>query len=187
VITTRRVLCSRIRERFRRSGAWSSPPWKGGVGGGCRRGTRRRVPGWLLPCQLGSRARRCSIREYGPAFAPQPFVTYHVAFRLRVLPAVDLNDELCLAAGEICDVRADRKLSREPGPIARQQMPDFAFLRGGRGTQRSCASGECGFYALGHCLDAVRGALCAPTPSPSLPGRGTYASISSSSSALARD
>ena len=66
--------------------------------------------------------------KYGPAFAPQPFVTYHVAFRLRVLPAVDLNDELCLAAGEICDVRADRKLSREPGPIARQQMPDFAFL-----------------------------------------------------------
>jgi hypothetical protein len=66
--------------------------------------------------------------EYGPAFSAQPFVPHGVALAVGVLTAIDLDDELGLAAGKIDDVWADRQLACEFGPVTREQSPYLAFF-----------------------------------------------------------
>ena len=82
-----------------------------------------------------------------PAFAAQPFVAHFVAFGFRMLPAVDLDYEPRRATGEIGDVRADRQLPRKLGPVAREEVPDLAFLGRCVRPQGTGAFGDLDFYA----------------------------------------
>ena len=50
---------------------------------------------------------------------------------LCMLAAIKLDDEIGFPTGEVGDVRADRKLPREFGPIAGQQLPHLALFRRG--------------------------------------------------------
>jgi hypothetical protein len=56
-----------------------------------------------------------------------------VRFGLRVLPAVQLDDQPRLPACEIDDERADRELAGEFRPVAMKQVPDRALGIGGAG------------------------------------------------------
>lgn len=56
----------------------------------------------------------------GPTLIVEPFVAYLVALRLRMLPSINLDDEPCLPARQIRDVRTNRQLSRELRSVSRQ-------------------------------------------------------------------
>jgi hypothetical protein len=53
-----------------------------------------------------------------------------ITFRIRMLAAINFNDQLRLATGEIRDVWANRQLSSELGPIPGEQFPNLALLAG---------------------------------------------------------
>ena len=54
-----------------------------------------------------------------PAVLGKPLIAHDITFRSRVLPAIGA------AAGEIDDVRADRKLAGELGPVAERSAQIF--------------------------------------------------------------
>ena len=55
--------------------------------------------------------------EHGPSLLGEPLIADNVPLGLRVLTAVDFDDQLCLAAREIHDVRPYRQLPRELRPV----------------------------------------------------------------------
>jgi hypothetical protein len=60
----------------------------------------------------------------------QPLISRSVALAFGVLPAIDFYHQLGSATGEIRDVRTDRQLSRELGPIAGEQFPNLPLFAG---------------------------------------------------------
>jgi hypothetical protein len=66
-----------------------------------------------------------------PAFAFQVIVSDAVRLRFRMLSAIELNDQLRLAACEIRSVRADRQLAGELGSEPGNQTPEFPLMPGG--------------------------------------------------------
>ncbi len=55
-----------------------------------------------------------------PAFLSQIFVALPVIIGVRVLAAIEFDDELRLPAGEVRDIGADQQLTRELRPVARK-------------------------------------------------------------------
>ena len=87
----------------------------------------------------------------GPAFGLEMAGSSFVAGRTDVLAAVDLDDQLRLAAGEIGYVGLDRELAGEFGAVAGEEAPEGAFLPGRVGAQVSGSGSEAaGDSAAGH-------------------------------------
>ena len=102
----------------------------------------------------------------------------------RMLAAVHFNRELCFAAREIDDVAIDHKLPGESGSIMTKSKPQQAFGFGGVVAQGAGLLGQLGVDAPhGSNVAGLAGARThnakvaglaslAPTPGPSLAGRG---------------
>ena len=63
-----------------------------------------------------------------PTLLPEIRIAPLISFRLGMLTAIQLDDQLRLSAGKISKVGTDRKLAREFRPKAGEESPEFAFM-----------------------------------------------------------
>jgi hypothetical protein len=88
-----------------------------------------------------------------------------------VLTAVEFNDDLERAAGEIGDVVADDELAREAWTECAKVLPEFVFGACGLAAHLACNGSQLGWDAL-HVSELRTGQRePLPTPGPSFPGR----------------
>ncbi len=78
----------------------------------------------------------------GPAFSLQVARARFVAQSVDVLTAVNLHDELGLAAGQVGDVRFNDKLTGKFRAVARENAPQDMFLLGCMDAQVAGSIGE---------------------------------------------
>ena len=106
-----------------------------------------------------------------PAFLREECVATLVPVGFGMLAAVQLNDELRPAAGEIGEVRADRQLTRELGSQARNHRPEFGLMPRCMRAQSAGASGLVERNASAHACGLQRRRASRTHPRP-LPSRG---------------
>ena len=119
-----------------------------------------------------------------PAFLCEETRAVLVVRRFDMLAAIDLDNQSRLSASEIGSIGVERKLTRKLGTIAGQQAPESPLLRRGLGAKRTGLSVRCLGTRRLFTSTLLADALRAPTPNPSLSGRGTSVGAAGGQAAL---
>ena len=107
-----------------------------------------------------------------PSFVRKKAIAPNIAIAIRVLAAVKFDHQSSLPAGEVDSVRSDRQLAGELRPKPKDHVPQRKLMPGSVRAQRPGTLRLIEWNAPAHSLNLTPGALRAPTPNPSLPGRG---------------